>query len=87
VVLPYVAYVPCFGGPWGFCLASRGKDPSRFSPAAVDRRLAARSLGGMRFYDGITHRNMFSLPAYIRRALAEQKRIITDKKPLYLYGQ
>jgi hypothetical protein len=30
---------------------------------------------------------MFSLPGYIRKALAAQKRIITDKNPLYLYGQ
>ena len=87
VVVTYAAYVPCFGGPWGFCLASRQKDPSRFSPGGVDKRIAARSLRRLRFYDGITHRNMFSLPGYIRQALAAQKRIITDKKPLYLYGQ
>jgi spermidine synthase len=87
IVVTYTAYVPCFGGPWGFCLASRQKDPSRFSPAEVDRRIAARSLGHFRFYDGITHRSMFSLPAYIRQALASQKRLITDKKPLYLYGK
>jgi spermidine synthase len=87
VVVPYTAYVPCFGGPWGFCLASRQKDPSRFSPGEVDKRIAARSLRPLRFYDGITHRNMFSLPGYIRKDLAAQKRIITDKKPLYLYGE
>jgi hypothetical protein len=28
---------------------------------------------------------MFSLPRYIREGLAAQKRIITDKNPLYLY--
>jgi spermidine synthase len=87
IVVQYTAYVPCFGGPWGFCLASRKNDPSRFSPGEVDRRIAARSPGGLRFYDGTTHRNMFSLPKYIREALAGQKRIITDKKPLYLYGK
>ncbi len=86
-VVAYATYMPAFGGPWGFCLASRQNDPSRFSPAEVDKRIAARSLGGLRFYDGITHRNMFSLPKYIRQALAGQKRIITDKKPLYLYGK
>jgi spermidine synthase len=86
LVVQYTAYVPCFGGPWGFCLASRQNDPSRFSPEELNERIAARSLGGLRFYDGITHRNMFSLPKYIREALAKQKRIITDKKPLYLYS-
>lgn len=86
MVIQYAAYVPCFGGPWGFCLASRQHDPSRFSSDEIDKRISARSLGGLRFYDGVTHRNMFSLPKYIREALAKQKRIITDNKPLYLYG-
>ena len=86
VVVQYTAYVPCFGGPWGFCLASRQYDPSRFSPVELNERIIARSLKDLRFYDGITHRNMFSLPRYIREALPKQKRIITDKNPLYLYG-
>jgi spermidine synthase len=86
-IVTYTAYVPCFGGPWGFCLASRQIDPSCFSPVEVDKRIIARSLGHLRFYDGITHRSMFSLPAYIRQALISQKRLITDKEPLYLYGK
>jgi spermidine synthase len=87
VVVQYTAYVPCFGGPWGFCLASRKNDPSRFSPGEVDKRINERSLEGLKFYDGVTHRNMFSLPKYVREGLAGQKRIITDKRPLYLYGK
>jgi spermidine synthase len=86
IVVQYTAYIPCFGGPWGFCLASRQHDPSKLSPEELDGRITARSLGSLRFYDGVTHRNMFSLPGYIREALVKQKRIITDKKPLYLYG-
>jgi spermidine synthase len=86
LVVQYTAYVPCFGGPWGFCLASRQHDPSRFSPEEINERIVSRSLGGLHFYDGITHRGMFSLPGYVREALAKQKRIITDKKPLYLYS-
>ncbi len=87
VVTQYATYMQSFGGPWGFCLASPRIDPSRFSPGEIDKRIAARLPGGLRFYDGITHRNMFSLPRYIREALAKQRRIITDKKPLYLYGE
>jgi spermidine synthase len=88
-VFPIVAqctiYVPCFGGPWGFCIASQKYNPARLTPEEVDDRIAARSLKGLRFYDGETHRGMFSLPRYIRDAMAEQTRVITDKKPLYLY--
>jgi len=87
VVAQYVTYMQSFGGPWGFCLASRGIDPSRFSPEEIDQRIKAKGLKELRFYDGITHLNMFSLPRYIREALAGQQRIITDKKPLYLYGK
>jgi spermidine synthase len=85
VVVPYTAYVPCFGGPWGFCLASRHNDPSGFSPEEIDKKMAVRFIKTRKFYDGLTHRNMFSLPRYIREAMAGQKRIITDRRPLYLY--
>jgi spermidine synthase len=87
IVVPYIAYVPCYGGQWGFCLASRHNDPSGLTAEEVNNKIASRGLGGLRFYDGATHRNMFSLPKYVREALAGQKRIITDKKPLYLYGK
>jgi spermidine synthase len=86
-VTQYVAYVPCFGGPWGFCLASRGNDPSSLTPAEVDKRIATRSLRGLKFYDGISHQGMFSLPRYVRDALKTQQSTITDKDPLYLYGK
>lgn len=86
IVVAYVINVPCYGGPWGLCIASRQSDPSRLSPTEVDRRIAARSLRGLKLYDGQTHQGMFSLPLYIRDVLAKQRRLITDKKPLYLYG-
>jgi spermidine synthase len=87
VVVQYTTYMQSFGGPWGFCLASRGIDLSLSSPSVIDKTIKSKGLKGLRFYDGITHRNMFSLPKYIREALAAQQRIITDKKPLYLYGK
>jgi spermidine synthase len=76
--------MPCFGGPWGFCLASVKTDAAALAPEEVDERIAARGLTHLRFYDGITHRGMFALPRYIREALAAQTRIITDAAPLYL---
>ncbi len=86
IVVAYVINVPCYGGPWGLCIASRQPDPSRLSPAEVDNRIAARSLRGLKLYDGLAHQGMFSLPLYLRNALARQRRLITDKNPLYLYG-
>ncbi len=85
IVSPYNTDVPCFGGPWGFCLASPKLDPTRLSPDEVNNRITARSLTKLRFYDGLTHQGMFSLPLYIRDAMMSQPRVITDKDPLYLY--
>jgi spermidine synthase len=89
-VFPIVAAgmvsVPAYGGPWGLCFASREVDPSRLSPDEVDKRIAARGLRGLKLYDGLAHRGMFSLPLYVREAIVRQTRLITDKNPLYLYG-
>ncbi len=85
IVITGVTHVPCFGGPWGFCFASPKHDPSLLAPAEVDRIIAARGLAGLRLYDGLTHLGMFTLPRYVRDALAVQRRLITDARPLYLY--
>jgi len=85
IVQVYQVDMPCFGGPWGFCLASLNLDPVQLSVSEVDDRISARSLNGLRFYDGLSHQGMFSLPKYIRDELSAQTRLITDKEPLYLY--
>jgi spermidine synthase len=84
IVLPYQVDVPSFGGPWGFCLASVNLTPP--SPDEIDKRISARGLN-LKFYDGLTHQGMFSLSRPLREELAKQTRLITDKKPLYVYGQ
>jgi spermidine synthase len=85
VVSPYQLNVPCFGGPWGFCLASLKLDPLKLSPFEVDRRISGRQLIHLRFYDGLTHQGIFSLPKYLRKELSKQGRLITDSEPLYIY--
>jgi len=83
LVLPYQADVPSFGGPWGFCLASRTSSPP--SPQEIDRRISARGLA-LRYYDGQANQGMFCLAKSIRHGLEQNARIITDKEPLYIYG-
>jgi spermidine synthase len=85
IVSPYQLDVPCFGGPWGFCLASLKLDPAKLSPAEVDKRISSRQLTHLRFYDGLTHQGIFSLPKYLREGLDKQGRLITDNEPLYIY--
>lgn len=83
-VHPYQVDVPSFGGPWGFCLASRNISPI-MSIEEVDRRLSARSLNNLKMYDGLTHQCLFSLPKHLREELHRQTRLITDDEPLYTY--
>lgn len=85
IVLPYQVDVPSFGGPWGFCLASLKLNPSLLSATEVDRRISARSLNGLKSYDGLSHQGMFSLPKHLRSELSKQTRLITDNEPLYVY--
>jgi len=85
IVCPYQVDVPSFGGPWGFCLASLNLNPVLLSATEIDNRISARSLTGLKLYDGLTHQGMFSLPKYLRSELSRQKRLITDNQPLYIY--
>ncbi len=85
VVAPYQAEIPSFGGTWGFAVASQNLDPRELSTEEVDRRLSRRVSKPLRFYDGLTHRGMFSIPKYLREEMAREKRIITKDQPLFTY--
>lgn len=84
-VAPYQAEIPSFGGTWGFAVASQRSDPRELSPEEVDRRLSSRVSRPLRFYDGHTHRGMFSIPKYLREEMAREKRVITRDQPLFTY--
>ncbi len=85
IVSPYQVDVPCFGGPWGFCLASLNLNPLLLSATEIDSRISARSLSNLKFYDGLTHQGIFCLPKHLRSELSKQTRLITDNEPLYIY--
>ena len=78
------AFVPSFGSSWGFVIGSLGPDPTSLSAQEVDQRIAERVSGQLRFYDGTTQRGMFSVPKYLRDAVAEESRIITRARPLFV---
>ncbi|MBM3934858.1 MAG: polyamine aminopropyltransferase [SAR202 cluster bacterium] len=84
-VVGYEAFVQAFCGSWGFISASVGNDLLKITPQEVDKRIAER-LGPdkLKFYDGITHTGMFGLPKYLRKSVADEKRVITKDKPLYV---
>ncbi len=83
-VYPYQASIPSYCGMWGFAVASpKLKLPSA---AEIDRRIEARINRSLRYYDGPTHRGLFSLPRHLRRAIAEEKTVIAVDRPFCIYS-
>jgi len=82
VVAAYQSFISCFGTPWGFIVASKKGDPARQGAQAVDKLIAERVTGSLEYWDGVTHQHAFSLPKFIRKAVAKQTRIVTDAHPL-----
>jgi spermidine synthase len=84
VVAPYQSFIPCFGTPWGFGVATKDGDPRTLSVAGIDERIRERVAGELGFYDGLAHQHMFSLPKFLRQAVASCERVITDAAPLII---
>ncbi len=61
--------VPAFDTDWAFLACSDTVDLATLDPDEVNRYCAGLK-GENFFYDGETHRRLFSLPLYVRRALA-----------------
>ncbi|HUA08559.1 MAG TPA: hypothetical protein VMA98_04740 [Candidatus Acidoferrales bacterium] len=70
-VTSFFQYVPAFDTDWAFLACSDAVDLAALDPAAVDA-YCAQLRGENFFYDGQTHRRIFSLPLYLRRALAAE---------------
>ena len=66
LVTPYFVHIPLYGSIWGFACASDTLDPRALAPEEIDRRIAARGVGDLQYYNGETHRAVFALPNYVR---------------------
>jgi spermidine synthase len=82
---PYRVYVPSFGTMWGFIVGGVDGAPelAGSDPAEIDARIAARLSSELAYYDGIAHQGLFGLPKYIRKALADEQRVITNANPIF----
>jgi spermidine synthase len=69
-VTTYFVHIPLYGSIWGFACASDSLDPRAVSPEEVERRLAARGVGDLQYYNGEVHRAMFALPNYVKALVA-----------------
>jgi spermidine synthase len=68
-VSSFLQYVPAFDTDWAFLACSDRIDLAELDAAAIDA-YCAQLRGESFFYDAQTHRRLFSLPLYLRRALA-----------------
>ena len=66
VVVPYLVSIPLYGGMWMLACCSAGLDPRRMTAVEVERRIAQRGLGGLRYYNGDMHRAALALPNFVR---------------------
>lgn len=82
-VFSYQAYVPVYDFIWSFIFSSDKINPKEISENEINERLKERKIEDLRFYDGETHKMMFSLPKHIRKALEEEKNVAYDANPLY----
>lgn len=85
LVCPYQAYVPSFVDLWGFNTASQVINPTKITPEEVDHRISSRLLKKPKSYDGLSHLALFTLPKHTRHQLAIARRIVTDKKPIFVH--
>ena len=49
----------------------------------IDNRLKEKDITNLKFYDGETHKMMFSLPKNIRELIEKEDRIAYDNAPLF----
>ncbi len=66
IVRPYTMYIPIYGAQWAMAVCSDKLDPKSFTADEVDRRIEARRLQDLRFYNGETHEGVFALPNFVR---------------------
>lgn len=69
-VVSYYTHVPAFDNDWAFIACSDGLDLSRLGEAEIGA-YCGDLRGENFFYDAETHRRIFALPLYLRRALAQ----------------
>jgi spermidine synthase len=70
LVTTYFVHIPLYGSIWGFACASDTLDPRAVSPEEVERRLAARGVRDLQYYNGEIHRAIFALPNYVKALVA-----------------
>ena len=70
MVTPYLTSIPLYGGLWMMACASATLDPRTLDAGEVERRIAARGISKLRYYNGDMHRAALALPNFVRDLVA-----------------
>jgi spermidine synthase len=70
IVRPYIMYIPLYGSLWSMAVCSDKLDPKAFTADEIDRRIEARKMQELRYYNGETHEGVFALPNFVRDLVA-----------------
>lgn len=70
LVRPFAVYVPLYGTLWCMAIASEALDPLAIGPEEAARRLEARGIGGLQYYNAALHPALFALPTFVQHLLA-----------------
>jgi len=66
IVRVYTMYIPLYGSLWAMAVCSDKLDPKAVTADEIDRRIEARKLQELRYYNGETHEGVFALPNFVR---------------------
>lgn len=88
-VYPSTVHVPSFVDCWSYNIAvtdPKHEDIANLPIDEVDKRIKERLIdpSSLRFYDGLTHRNAYTLVKPLRDTLKNEKRIISEDTPLVI---
>jgi spermidine synthase len=85
-VVPMSAITSAYGAPWGFALCSEAPINTLPDLAAVDRLLAEKTTGNLRFIDGSSNLGVMQTPVYIKNAIASETTVYTLEAPPKFFG-
>jgi spermidine synthase len=82
VVRPFAVYIPLYGTLYAMAVCSDALDPLAVTTAEVEKRLAKRAVGELRYYNGAVHHGLFALPNFVREltAATERPRIVPKRR-------
>ena len=80
IVRPYTMFIPLYGSLWSMAVCSDSLDPMKLPAAEVDKRIAARRLRDLRYYNGGAHQAVFALPNFMRDLLGRAVKAVPEAK-------